>query len=287
MATYNRTILLPYLQDVCSMEMACMRISRDIQECNNRIKNINQQLQNCTVKPNKPTKDSGVYWLVMIICVTYLVWFVSTLFNVGVFLKILMVALVLIFVILPAIGDRVQAKQNYRIAVERYQNALYDYEHRQEKVHQFEQSLAGEKRKLQILNKQLTSAQTLRDRLYGVNIIPSRYRNVHVSYYLYDYFTSTRETDLDKIIQTMLLDEIIKRLDKIILQNEEIILNQRMQIAIQEKQNQMISRNHQQTMGQLARMERNQELQMDYQYMIAYNQEVTNFFLAANYWYKF
>ncbi len=42
---------------------------------------------------------------------------------------------------------------------------------------------------------------------------------------------------LDKILQTMLLDQIVERLDRIIdQQGREIILNQRMAMALQEKQ---------------------------------------------------
>ena len=88
---------------------------------------------------------------------------------------------------------------------------------------------------------------------------------------------------MEKTIQTMLLDEIIQRLDKLIVQNQEIILNQRMQMAMQEQSDRMIAENHRREMKRLASMERNQELQMDYQQMIARNQEVTNFFLAAEY----
>ena len=64
--------------------------------------------------------------------------------------------------------------------------------------------------------------------VYSVNIIPNKYRSVYVAYYLYDYINSSHETDIDRVLQTMLLDQIIAKLDKIIAQQEEIILNQRM-----------------------------------------------------------
>lgn len=56
-----------------------------------------------------------------------------------------------------------------------------------------------------------------------------------------------------------------------------------MQMAMQEQSNRMIAENHRNEMKRLASMERNQEIQMDYQNMIARNQEVMNFFLAADY----
>ena len=168
-------------------------------------------------------------------------------------------------------------------ATEKYKRELCDFDNKQKKLPQYRNRLNEEKKQLSILKSQLVSAKMMRDNLYGVNVIPSKYRNIHAAYFLYDYFNSTRETDLDKIIQTMLLDEIIQKLDKIIAQNEEIILNQRMQLALQKQQNEMIAHNHREEMDRLARMERNQERQMDYQNMMVCNQKVTNFFLEADY----
>lgn len=150
-----------------------------------------------------------------------------------------------------------------------------------------QKQLQDKQQYLYTLNNRLRAAQKLRSDVYSVNIIPSRYRNIHAAYYLYDFFNSARETDLEKVIQTMLLDEIIQRLDRIIAQNEEIMLNQRMQLAMQERQNKMIAEHHREEMKSIARMEKNQQLQLDYQDMIAKNQMVTNFFLEADYLRKY
>ena len=118
---------------------------------------------------------------------------------------------------------------------------------------------------------------------YGVNIIPNKYRDIYVAYYLYDYFSSSRETDLDKILQTMLLDQIVERLDRIIDQQEEIILNQRMAMALQEKQSEQLQQNHRAQLQAIARVEQNQQLQNDYLAMIDTNTRITNFFVTADY----
>ena len=116
-----------------------------------------------------------------------------------------------------------------------------------------------------------------------MNIIPNKYRNRHAAYYLFDYFSSCTEDDLGRVIQTMLLDDIIARLDKIIAQNEEVILNQWYQIALQEDQDRMMADNHRAQMNAIARMESNQQIQADYQRMIVQNQAVTNFFLTYDF----
>lgn len=37
MASYDRRFLVPYLQDVCSAEMLCSRLEKEIVQCNNNI----------------------------------------------------------------------------------------------------------------------------------------------------------------------------------------------------------------------------------------------------------
>lgn len=134
-----------------------------------------------------------------------------------------------------------------------------------------------------INKKRLRDAERIRADLYSVNVIPSRYRTIHAAYFLYDYFESGRETDLDKIIQTMLLDEIVRKMDKLIEQNSEILLNQRMMLAQQERRERDDHNRHLEQMRQIARLEQNQQRQLDNQNMIARNQQVTNFFLEADY----
>lgn len=172
---------------------------------------------------------------------------------------------------------------HYRWAVERIKKENAELEN---EIPRFEENLRELKRIQPLIQKKLRDAQAIRQQVYGVNIIPSRYRNIHVSYYLYDYFKTSRETDLDKVIQTLLLDEIVQRLDKIISQMEEIILNQRFQTALMEQQNEMIANNHREQMRCMARMERNQEIQNDYLNMIDQDINVSNFILSMEFLFR-
>lgn len=298
MANYERKILIPYLQNVCSMEMACVRIRRNIQYYESQIKKTNQNIQICTTAPSKPVekdhrRHSSVETGVLLACiVACIVAFLTTLGDVSTFLDVgvlFITGCTALFGSLKAlelISENHEDKETYRSAKKSYEKNMLIFESNQQKIPQYKQYLAAEQKRLDVQKGQLTQARSTLQRLYSVNIIPNRYRNIHVAYYLYDYFSSTRETDLDKIVQTMLLDEIIQRLDRIIAQQEEIILNQRIQIARQDQQNQMIAENHRQEMRRLARMEHNQERQADYLQMIDRNQEVTNFFLAVDFFSK-
>ena len=119
--------------------------------------------------------------------------------------------------------------------------------------------------------------------VYSVNIIPNKYRSVYVAYYLYDYISSSHETDIDRVLQTMLLDQIIAKLDKIIEQQEEIILNQRMQLAKQDALLAQSKKQHEEQMKAISNLEENQQMQNDYLAMTEANTRITNYFVTADY----
>lgn len=288
MASYDRRILIPYLRDICCTEMLCKKLEKDIATFQKEANKYTKWADDKYTDPKKPNIDdypTEDYSVPMII---------------GVVIGMVGVMLLLFIPILgvPAIGYglimmgvcKLEESDNKEAKKKEYENALIRYK----KICAENQRCRDSKEKWRAsaqkwrneeitARKNLQEAKAMRNKLYSVNIIPSRYRTIHAVYYLYEFFDTGRETDLEKVIQTMLLDEIIQRLDKIILQNEEIMLNQRMQIALQEEQNRAMADQHRQTMEAIARMEHNQELQIDYQNMIARNQEVTNFFLAADY----
>lgn len=292
MANYDRRILVPYLQDVCSAEMLCSKLARDINNCKSRINKIqayiNQPLKSLSY-PNisdysETSEQTGAIGGILMglgfIALSLYLWkWLSFLCLAGIF-----AGAVVIFGSCSGAKAEIDSNNSrYDAAVERYEKEKRYNEQVRQNIPQQQHLLQKERQTLSMLQQRLYSAQRLRDNVYSVNIIASKYRNIHVAYYLYDYFSSCRETDLDKIIQTMLLDEIIQRLDRIIAQNEEIMLNQRMQLAMQEKQNRMMAEHHREEMKSIARMEKNQQLQLDYQDMIVKNQMVTNFFLEADY----
>ena len=119
--------------------------------------------------------------------------------------------------------------------------------------------------------------------VYSVNIIPNKYRSVYVAYYLYDYISSSHETDIDRVLQTMLLEQIIAKLDKIIAQQEEIILNQRMQLAKQDALLAQSKKQHEEQMKAISNLEENQQMQNDYLAMTEANTRITNYFVTADY----
>lgn len=287
MANYNREILVPYLRDVCSVELLCRRLEKDRDFCQEKIDECSHKIN----RMREDTHDRIEFWKIkkevcyLALCLVALpgVWwlitdelgFLTIFYIIGFGIIVCGSIGLLLSIIGTCIEDRNENKENAKY------NARLDKENPQ-----YEEQMKKYQRTLSFIQSQLKKAQVVRQQAYSVNIIPARYRNVYVAYYLYDYFSTSRETDLDKVIQTLLLDEIKQRLDKIIVQNESILMNQRYQTALQERQNEMLASNHREQMRRMARMEQNQELQADYLNMIEQNQKVTNFILAMDFLYK-
>lgn len=293
MASYDRRILVPYLQDVCSTELLCARLEKEVNQCTRDVGTQRSEANQKIVDPPVPQEEE---FLVTDLesdrtaAIIYgIIAFVGLLIGwnfLGIGLMLFGGFFVVIF-IWNIVGNYQDRHARYLKAIENHKKQVEINQRLRSQIPQRQLSLRNSQQQLSTAQTRLRDAQRLRNEVYSVNVIPAKYRNIYAAYYLYDYFSTSRETDLDKIIQTLLLDEIKQRLDKIIIQNEQIVLNQRYQIALQEQQNRITAENHRDELRQIARLEKNQERQMDYQNMIARNQQVTNFILAADYMRKY
>ena len=292
MAKYNRQFLVTYLRDICSAEMLCDRLSREYGECRNRVANIESHVNRKVIDPKKPSrsdfeKDSDmggtiavIFWIALFIYIGFwlLQWApVLTIVPFG-------IAGIMIW----GLSSESQAKndqegEEYNRAVQRYENQIKANEEHRNSIPQYRRILNGEKQQLAMLNQQLHDAQRLRQSVYDVNIIAFEYRDIRIVYHLYRHFSTCRDSDLDEALKMMHLNEIVQNTSKIVSQNEEIILNLRMKMAMDEQRDHRLAEHKRQELKAFARMEHNQESQMTYQNMIERNQEVTNFFLAADY----
>jgi len=294
MAYYERKILLPYLQNLSSIELLYQRFLREYHQASRNEATTRESLQNInkTKKPISPPKAKSRFrpFIIFIILFAAYTAFCK---SVGphvddvtyTALQALYLVLILIFcgMMWFSFFDVGGFQSRNKLEIKKYKEALALYEENQKQLPALRYAEEKQHEATVSAKKRLDEVSQLRQTLYNVNIIPNRYRNVRVACYLYDYFNTSHENDLDKILQTMLLDEINQKMDKVLVKLEDIIINQRYQIALQEKQNHMIQRNHEEEMRSLAKLAKNQELQSEYLQMIETNTSVTSFFTTANY----
>lgn len=274
MAYYEREILVPYLHDVSSIELLYNKMVRKYNALENRRQSImykanqvyNQKKPTNTYAPYQGNQYVAIIFTALSILATF--WLAA---RIGWFIYILggLISLCFGSMAKEELDKAKKYEKQYLYELEKYNNRskeASDLIYTAKEIEDEEKCLSDE----------IKHIEDLRNNIYGVNIIPSRYRNLNVACYLYDYFSTSRETDLDKILQTMLLDEINQKMDKVISSLESVIVNQRYQAAIQQEY-------HKEHMTALANLERNQEMHNEYLKMIDANTTVSAFFSAANY----
>lgn len=287
MASYDRNFLVPYLRDLCCTEMLIIKLEQDISFNKKEADKFTGWANKNYDDPSPPDpKDYEVEAekgsiITSLVCVLLGICLIS-----AIFISILLFVAAYFFYREQEKEDEMARKKSN----DSYERALKSYKQKVQQNKEWRQQ-RPEWRKLaehyrdneDRAQEDLRHAKQLRYKLYSLNIIAKQYRKRNEVYYLYNFAAGSRETDLDKIIGIMLVDKIVQHLDEIIALKQEELLLMRRQIALQESQNLAIADNHREKMRRIAQMERNQERQMDYQRMIEVNQEVTNFFLAADY----
>lgn len=283
MAKYDRRLLVPYLEDLCSVELLHVKVSNEFRHAKEKYWDYQNRLK-YDVKPKEPQNEEGNGIILYLIGAALVVWAVIWFFS-GSILRMLgavAIGFVCIFIFTEADCQRTN-EAACREEYERYEKALKQYNDRAQVRSNNKQQESYWLSQATTLQKRVQEVEKLREGIYKANVIPIPYRNVYAVHFLYEYFRSSSADDVDMILQTFVLEEIKSKLDTVIQQQTEIILNQRMMIANQHKMNQTLARNHEQQMKQLANLNENAERQNQYLEMINTNIQITNFFAYHDY----
>ena len=291
MAQYNHEVLVNYLRDVYSMELLVRKIQENIYSTRKDIQHEQAIVAKAESTPIptenelSPKKDISPYLIAGFITLFISLGF-FTLPTVGALLGLLgiSVSIAIFFWAGSVSSDNTESQEiERRIIKESFQNDIEEYENLLALANSYRAILPSQINDYNTTVSHLQEAKEKLQQVYSVNIIPNKYRTIYVAYYLYDYISSCRETDVDRVLQTMLLEQIIAKLDKIIAQQEEIILNQRMQLAKQDYLIAQSKQQHTEQMKILYGLEKNQQIQNDYLAMTEANTRITNYFVTADY----
>uniref|UniRef100_UPI004025D82E hypothetical protein n=1 Tax=Gemmiger formicilis TaxID=745368 RepID=UPI004025D82E len=291
MAQYNHEVLVNYLRDVYSMELLVRKIQENIYSTRKDIQHEQAIVAKAESTPIptenelSPKKDISSYLIAGFITLFISLGF-FTLPTVGALSGLLgiSVSIAIFFWAGSVSSDNTESQEiERRIIKESFQNDIEEYENLLALANSYRAILPSQINDYNTTVSHLQEAKEKLQQVYSVNIIPNKYRTIYVAYYLYDYISSCRETDVDRVLQTMLLEQIIAKLDKIIAQQEEIILNQRMQLAKQDYLIAQSKQQHTEQMKILYGLEKNQQIQNDYLAMTEANTRITNYFVTADY----
>lgn len=128
------------------------------------------------------------------------------------------------------------------------------------------------------IKKEFEKASELLEQAYDVNIVPKQFRNLYAIYYLSDFINSSNES-LSTALLNYNLETIKEKLDKIIEQQQEIIINQALTIA----QNEKIMKQNENQLRHLASIEQNTDRAAQYAQIASNNAEACAWIGIANY----
>lgn len=119
------------------------------------------------------------------------------------------------------------------------------------------------------LENEISKIENLLNDAYSVNLIPSKFRNVYAAYFLYDYI-STSSATLNEAFLHCDLDTIQKKLDEVIRNQEEIII----ELARNNALNERIVQQNEQILQHAIQTENNTAYAAQYTKIAANNSDV-------------
>lgn len=290
MARYDRDFLVPYLEDICALHLSKQKIVKMIALAHREIKNINDvALQKAGQPELEEYKGDSDFTGVGSGClgITCFVGAVVTFFMALMSGELSMLIIPGIFGVAEIwlISKSFCAKdvENEKI---RERNDEKERDHAIKQMAALvvvEPQVKAVKERIGFLESEERKVDQLLETAYSANVIPRWYRELYPAVYLYDWFSNSRADDLDIALNTLVLEQIKDRLDTIIRNQGEMIINQRIMIANQKKSMEQAERHHAEQMAKLNRIVASNEDRNMYLSMIEANTAANAYFAAANY----
>lgn len=290
MARYNREFLVPYLEDICSLQLSKQKIQQLIHTSRHEIENINRSALEKVGEPEledyKGDNDlagvgSGCLGIACFVGVVATFFMALMSGELSMLIIPAMFGVAEIWLILKSFGAK--DAENVKI------KERNDEKERDHAIAQMaalvvvEPQVEAVKKRISFLEGEARKVEQLLEIAYSANVIPRWYRDLYPAVYLYDWFSNSRADDLDVALNTLVLEQIKDRLDTIIRNQGEMIINQRIMIANQKKSMEQAERHQAMLMAKLNRIEASNEERNMYLSMIEANTAANAYFSAANY----
>lgn len=285
MARYNREFLVMYLKDVCALELAEQKLNEARSDLEYEIYALQERKQDLAIPTPYPTLESNEKGIMLIVgAILYVgIYFLLKLIEL-LFLKGLFTLGIAVLMFWLGISELQKAKKSNEFRLNEYHALCAKRKTLLENVErEYKETVPEINRELNVCKRELHSVRTTLKAVYAANIIPNRYRDIYTAIYLYDWFSTSKSTDLDHALSMYVLEEIKDRLDQIIENQSAILLNQRIMIANQEDAIKQQKRHHAALCEKLNRIETSANQQTAYMRMIESNTKATACFAAASY----
>lgn len=257
----DRDVLLIYLRNLLELEFAKNRLTRIYNQEQESYNAQAEELQNTNYweERNESYDGGGVFAFFLtltivdfiVMCVMVSEWtkrgssigetIGALCSGAGIIFVIGLVISVILTFIMSPIPFMMDKKAELRKIEEH--NAKEEERVRQNAT-QLQQKQQQWNQRSQYLKREYSKVNNLLAEAYRFNILPNQYRHLASVYYIYDYMSSSHASLEDTLIHEHMengIQRILKKLDTIIAQNEEIILqNRQREIADQGRTRQIL-----------------------------------------------
>ncbi|MCL2463496.1 MAG: hypothetical protein FWF28_00265 [Micrococcales bacterium] len=267
---YDRNVVIVHLRNLRFLEMARERLRGNLADADWKIANNGQARQPSFPRHESVDEDltaTIVGWSITTAVLGLILWGVR---HVHVLVQIAWVltgiaAIIAGIAIAMGIYRASENSRAFRLDRARYDKQVSDDWARVQRE-LAERAMLIDARPRMLLEWQ--AADALLKKAYGANIIPSQFRTLYAVYFLYEFLSTSREP-LHEALLHYDLDEIKRKLDVVIEQQEQIIINQEIQIS----QNDQMKRQSDEILKHAIATERNTETAAQYTRVAAANSE--------------
>ena len=299
MARYNREFLVPYLQNICALQLSIYKAKRSVSVIRDDLNKQKKLAKDGGVSfPREPELEPTVSCLgvlsmaygVFCILLSVAGLVVGALEDIenGVF-TFAIVCCILSFLIFFGIpfGAMMSEKKRNKEAREEYQErVIWTQVEFEKNVAAAKAVIPGIETRLSKTTREISKMEQVLGQMYAANIIPIHYRDVYASVYLAEWFSTGGSDDLDHALSMYVLEEIKSRLDTVIYQQSEMLINQQVMIANQYKTMELQQNYYSKMMDKLASIEASSEEQTRYMGMIEGNTAAIAYFSTMDYYTK-
>ncbi len=290
---YNREFLVPYLENICALEILRIELNKEINKLKDTIHLYNkgeydEKIHSPGYYESEFTfgRIALIVWGVLCIlaCLALPINVDIDADNGGMFIFVLFIGGGMgVGCLWWGVTSILESRNNNKRLDEEY-NIEKDRAERAKKINSINRDLIPSlNSSLEFFNGEYTKVNNLLIQAYDVNVIPNQYRNLYASVYLYDYFKTSQATDLERALTLFVLEEIKERLDFIIQQQSEMILHQQVIIAEQIKTREQQEIRTRMMISKLDSIIASNEERNKYLDMIEVNTHTTAFFATVEY----
>lgn len=283
MIKLNRAFLVPYLQNLCAIHLAKRRLANRYSTLKSRIDVCRKGKRNpLPASPDKEKIGGGT-----IICFALGIFFMSGFFTMLKEDGFSSLTFFLFMCMAASLGigiwncyDVMRNNEANRVC---YSRKMQEYDYIKSQNAEEAKKIPALEAELRHCEQEMNRIDTLLRSAYEVNIIPRGYRDVYTALYLNEWFSTGISDDLDHALSMFVLEEIKDRLDTVIRNQSEQMLNQRIMIANQYKSMDQQEAYARDMRTKLSSIQATMDEQLYYERMIESEIRTTAYFVASDY----